>query len=267
MIDVGKRNVLGVRVDALDYDAAVARVVEAAQKREPYACTALAVHGLMTGVLDREQQYRLNSLDLVTPDGQPVRWALNSLYGTALPDRVYGPNLMLKVCEVAAERELPIYLYGATAATVKTLSENLVKRFPGIQIAGADPSLFRAFTGAERESFYGRVRDSGARLVFVGLGCPRQEVFAYECARQLGMPVISVGAAFDYHAGVVPEPPAVVQRMGMQWLVRLLQDPRRLWKRYVVYNSLFVLLFLAQRVGVWRPKEAGIPPREELMYG
>src|SRR6266567_4500660 len=113
MISRGKRNVLGVLVDAIDYEAAVGQVIAAAQERRPFALTALAVHGVMTGVLDRAHNARLNSFDLVTPDGQPVRWALNLLHGAHLPDRVYGPTLMLRVCQRAAAEGLPVFLYGS----------------------------------------------------------------------------------------------------------------------------------------------------------
>jgi N-acetylglucosaminyldiphosphoundecaprenol N-acetyl-beta-D-mannosaminyltransferase len=175
--------------------------------------------------------------------------------------------LMLEVCDAAVESSLPIYLYGADGTVVEKLSRNLVARFRGLDVAGAEPSLFRPFSVDEREAFYVRVRESGAALIFIGLGCPRQEVFAYECADELGIPVISVGAAFDYHAGVVAEPLAIVQRLGLQWLVRLMQDPRRLWKRYLGFNSLFLLLLGLQRVGAWRPAPTGVEPQRELMYG
>ena len=113
MMDKGKKSVLGVLIDAVDYEAAVARIVEAAKARRPYGATALAVHGVMTGVADGEHLWRLNQLDLVVPDGQPVRWALNLVYKVGLPDRVYGPKLMLEVCRVAEKEGLSIFLYGS----------------------------------------------------------------------------------------------------------------------------------------------------------
>lgn len=267
MIDRGKHNVLGVHVDAVDYEAAVAKIIEAAEAGTRFSCSALAVHGVMTGALDAEQRFRLNAFDLVTPDGQPVRWGLNALYGTDLADRVYGPTLMLKICETAAAAGLSIYLHGATLEVVAKLTENLEARYPGLKVAGATPSAFRQLTRAERRGALARIRNSGAAITFVGLGCPRQEVFAYETADELGMPVIAVGAAFDYHAGVKSEPPELIQRMGLQWLHRLIQDPRRLWKRYLVTNTLFVVLLAGQRLRLWRPSTIGRPPRSELNYG
>jgi N-acetylglucosaminyldiphosphoundecaprenol N-acetyl-beta-D-mannosaminyltransferase len=267
MIDRGKRNLLGVLVDAVDYDAAVARIIAAAEERRGYTCTALAVHGVMSGVLDREQRHRLNALDLVTPDGQPVRWGLNMLHRTRLRDRVYGPNLLLALCEAAAQRDLSIYLYGGRPQVVDELRERLRGRFSGLEVAGAEPSRFRRLNATERDDLLVRVSDSGAALLFVGLGCPRQEVFAYECAVDLSMPVVAVGAAFDYHSGAMTEPSPRTQRLGLQWAHRLSQEPGRLWRRYLGLNLLYVLLLVAQLAHLWHPRPAGTSPAERLNYG
>ena len=267
MIDRGKRNVLGVRVDALDYQAAVERIISAAAAGESYSCTALAVHGVMTGVLDSEHRHRLNTFDLVTPDGQPVRWAINALYRCRLPGRVYGPTLTLHVCARAADAGLPIFLFGSRREVVEKLRHRLTTRFPGLEIAGAEPSAFRRLDEADRQRLLERIRSSGAAITFVGLGCPRQEVFAYECAGELSMPVIAVGAAFDYHSGELSEPPSWMQRLGLQWAHRLAQDPRRLWKRYLGLNSLYLVLLALQLTGAWCPRTEGVAPREMLRYG
>lgn len=267
VIDAGKRNVLGVLVDAVDYEGAVERIATSAEAGRPCSCSALAVHGVMSGVLDPEQRHRINALDLVTPDGQPVRWALNALHRCGLPDRVYGPTLMLELCATAAARELPIFLFGSTSEVLEQLQTRLTDRYPDLPIVGAEPSAFKQLTEAERRELLARIRDSGARIAFVGLGCPRQEVFAYECAAELSMPVISVGAAFDYHAGLVSEPPERIQRLGLQWAYRLLQDPRRLWKRYLGLNPLYLLLLGLQLARLWRPRTDGVAPAERLRYG
>jgi N-acetylglucosaminyldiphosphoundecaprenol N-acetyl-beta-D-mannosaminyltransferase len=268
VIDYGKRNVLGVLVDAVDYTAAETRVVEAAREGRPYAVSALAVHGVMTGVLDDVHRHRLNSLDLVTPDGQPVRWALNWLHGTGLPDRVYGPNLALNLCGRAAAEGLPIYLYGSTTDVLAALQANLQQRFPALKIAGVEPSRFRRLTQQELDEVAERIRTSGARIAFVGLGCPRQEVFAYELRDALGMPVIAIGAAFDYHAGLVDEPPRWIQDRGLQWAYRLAQDPKRLWRRYVLLNPNYLARLLGQKLGLWRPDPRHTrQPVEVVGYG
>jgi N-acetylglucosaminyldiphosphoundecaprenol N-acetyl-beta-D-mannosaminyltransferase len=268
MIARGKRDILGVMVDVIDYEAAVDQAVEAAKAGRGFAVTALAVHGVMTGVLDPEQRFRLNEFDLAVPDGQPVRWALNLLHGASLKDRVYGPSLMLALCERCAADGLPIYLYGSTATVVSRLGDRLKARFPALRIAGSDPSRFRRITTSEKAEIVERIRASGARLVFVGLGCPRQEVWAYEFRDALSMPVIAVGAAFDFHAGVSPQAPPILQRAGLEWAYRLAHDPRRLWRRYAFLNPLYVAMITAQGTRMVRfgDRPASRPPHE-LNYG
>jgi exopolysaccharide biosynthesis WecB/TagA/CpsF family protein len=251
MISRGKRNVLGVLVDAIDYEAATEQVIAAAQERRPLALTALAVHGVMTGVLDRAHNARLNSFDLVTPDGQPVRWALNMLHGTHLQDRVYGPDLTLRVLERCAADGLPVYLYGSTEHTLARLLPALESTFPALKIAGAEASKFRQVQRGEDIAIADRIRSSGARLVLVGLGCPRQEVFVYAMRPLLDMPLMAVGAAFDYHAGLLRQPPPWMQRSGLEWLWRLALEPRRLWRRYVVLNPAYLARLGAQKAKIW----------------
>ncbi|HEX5690761.1 MAG TPA: WecB/TagA/CpsF family glycosyltransferase [Roseiflexaceae bacterium] len=268
MIDKGKQNVLGVGVDAVDYDAAVARILAAAREGRSMAVTALAVHGVMTGVLDATQRYRLNHLDLVVPDGQPVRWALNRLYHAQLPDRVYGPTLTLKLCEQAAREGLPIYLYGSRSAVLEALRNNLQARFPGLKVAGMQPSRFRQVSPDEKASIVETIRSSGAAMVFVGLGCPRQEVWAFEYRDALPMPVIAVGAAFDFHAGLLAQAPERLQRLGLEWLYRLTREPKRLWRRYVLLNPSYLTLLALQASGLKRFDIANAtPPTREIGYG
>ncbi len=252
-----KRNVLGVLVDACDYAAATEQIISAAREGRHFAVTALAVHGIMEGVGDRELRRQLNSLDLVTPDGQPVRWALNLLYGAGLKDRVYGPDLALWVLADAAQHGLPVYLYGATRATLDRMIASLRRWYPTLQIAGSEPSKFRGAEPGEAEQIAQRITGSGARLVLVGLGCPRQERFAYAMRPLLPMPLLAIGAAFAYHAGELPNPPLWVQRNGLQWLWRLGSEPRRLWRRYALANPAFLALLGAQKTRMWR---AAPPP-------
>ena len=164
MIDFGKKNLLGVHIDAVDYQAAVNRFVEAGKQSKRLTVTALAVHGVMTGALDDEHRHRLNSLDMVVPDGMPVRWGLNLLHRTGLPDRVYGPNLMLKVCEAAAQHGLPLYFFGTQRDTLDKLIANLRAKFPEIMIAGSEPSQFRKVSEDESSAMVERIRASGAKI-------------------------------------------------------------------------------------------------------
>lgn len=196
----------GVGVSVIDYEAAVRRIIDAAHKPASLAVSALAVHGVITGARDTMHRYRLNQLDLVTPDGQPVRWALALLHGERLKSRVYGPDLMLDVCAAAAKERLPIYFYGSRSEVLLRLVENIRARFPGIVIAGALPSLFRRVTPSENAEILKTIQASDARIVFVGLGCPRQEVWVFENTPHLAMPTIAVGAAFDFHAGLSKQP-------------------------------------------------------------
>lgn len=261
MIDAGKTDVIGVLVDAVDYDGAVARIIDAAVDRRPYQVSALAVHGVMTGVDDPEHLARLNSFDLVTPDGQPVRWAMNWIHHTGLHERVYGPDLTLAVCRAAVERDLSVYFHGSTTDTLEHLERRLPTLVPGLRIAGTSPSTFGTSTPAELDALAERIRATGASICFVGLGCPRQEVFVHENADRLSMPCLAVGAAFDFHAGLQKEPPAWVQRAGLQWLQRLLGNPRRLWRRYLVLNPRFAWRVLLQRTGRYEAPEAVEPFR------
>jgi N-acetylglucosaminyldiphosphoundecaprenol N-acetyl-beta-D-mannosaminyltransferase len=268
MIDRGKHNLLGVGIDAVDYAGAVERIVVAAREQRPLAVSALAVHGVMTGVLDAAHRYRLNALDLVCPDGQPVRWGLNLLHRAGLSERVYGPQLMLEVCRAAAENGLPIFLFGGDEQLLGTLSNNLIEKFSSLQIAGTRSSKFRQLSEPEWRDLMAEVRDSGARIMFVGLGCPRQEVFAFEAREALSMPTLAVGAAFNFHSGLLPQAPPVLQRWGLEWLYRLVQEPRRLWRRYVLLNPAYLALLAAQKLGLRRfDREQLEPPAASILYG
>lgn len=243
-----RHSVLGVGVHAVDYDQATDAILAAARAGRPFAATALAVHGVMTGRCDAAQRARLNQLDLVTPDGQPVRWAMNWLHRTTLRDRVYGPFLMLRVCERAASEGLPVFLYGSDAATLGNLERALRVRMPGLQIAGTRPSRFRLASETEWAADGRTLRDSGAKVVFCGLGCPRQEAWVHAMRRQLSVPLVAVGAAFALWAGNQPMAPAWMQRAGLEWLFRLSREPRRLARRYLVYNPLFVAGIVRQKL-------------------
>lgn len=252
MIDHGRHPVLGVGINAMDAEAAVEAVICAARDRRPLTVSCSAVHSVMEGALDPEHGYRLNALDLVLPDGQPVRWALRWRHGVKLPGRVYGPDVMLAACARAAEDGIAIFLYGSRREILDPLVENLRIRFPKLVVAGARPSAFRTVTEAEQLAIASEICGSGAGIVFVGLGCPRQEIWAYENAKLIGLPLIAVGAAFDFHAGALPQAPGWMQRSGMEWLFRLGQEPRRLWKRYLYLNPLYLFLLAGEILGVAR---------------
>ncbi len=268
MIDNGKLNILGVKINAIDYEASVARIMEASRQQRPLAVSALAVHGVMTGVLDSEHRHRLNQLELIVPDGQPVRWAMNRLYGARLKDRVYGPNLMLETCRAAADSGTPIFLFGGKRELLDALESSLIRKFPRLVVAGTLPSRFRHVTPEEKLEIIHEINDSGAGVVFVGLGCPRQEVWAYEFKDHLKMPVLAVGAAFNFHAGLLPQAPAILQRCGLEWFYRFCKEPKRLWQRYLILNPFYVGLLFCQWSGLRRfDSENTVPPAREVLYG
>ncbi len=266
MLDGGRHRLLGVDVDAVDYEAAVSRIVDAAIEGRHLGVSALAVHGVMTGHDDEEQRFRLNALDLVVPDGQPVRWALNALHGTGLRDRVYGPTLTLEVCRAAAAADLPIYLYGSQPQVLQALLANLQRLHPGLRVVGSRPSLFRVATAQEQQDIAAQIRASGAAICLVGLGCPRQEVFVYEHRDLLPMPVLAVGAAFDFHAGMLDQAPGWMQDRGLEWLYRLIKEPRRLWHRYLILNPRYVLGVARQRLGKGGYDASGTEPGQPIRY-
>ena len=268
MIDRGRHNILGVLVNAVDYEAAVHRIMDAAERKDALGVTALAVHGVMTGVMDDAHRHRLNNLDLIVPDGQPVRWALNRLHGTKLSDRVYGPTLMLKTCAEAERRGVSVFLLGSDASMLESLTTSLRRQFPDLKIAGTRPSAFRQISPDEKAELITSVRDSGAGITFVGLGCPRQEVFVYEFVQGLGMPCLAVGAAFAFHAGELDQAPPWMQRLGLEWFYRLKKEPARLWRRYLLLNPLYVSLLTLQVLGLRCPDASDTKlPQGEILYG
>jgi N-acetylglucosaminyldiphosphoundecaprenol N-acetyl-beta-D-mannosaminyltransferase len=267
MLNKGKRNIIGILIDAVDYEAATDFVLCAAREKRAAAVSAVAVHGLMTGVLNREQKFRLNHFDLLVPDGQPVRWAVNALYRAGLPDRVYGPNLMLKLCARAAAEGLPVYFYGSTRDVLSSLKRSLEERFPRILIAGMECSKFRRLAPEEKPIIAASICNSGASIVFVGLGCPRQEVFAYEFHDILPMPLVAVGAAFPFLAGKIPQAPRWMQDVGLEWVFRLALEPQRLWRRYVLLNPTYIFFVVIQALGLSSFSTNGQAPSDELLYG
>ena len=250
MINQGKYSILGININAVDYEFAVNKITLAAKNKVACSVSALAVHGVMTGFLDRIHARRLNGLDLVVPDGQPVRWALSWLYGKKLPDRVYGPNLTLKVAESLTKEGLSIYLYGSQEETLKKFAQNLGEMYPGLKIAGMEASKFRRLDESERLDLVQRIKASGANAVFLGLGCPRQETWAYEYRNLLDIPILAVGAAFDFHAGTLPQAPKWMQDAGLEWFFRLTQEPKRLWQRYAILNPLYLWHIFQQYLGL-----------------
>lgn len=236
---------LGQAVDALGWDEALARIGAWAKARESRRVCCANVHVVVTARGLPRLAEALSGADLVVPDGAPIAWMLRHL-GTPRQRRIAGPDLMWRLCEEAAAAGIGIYLYGAGPETLTRLSERLREAFPGVQIAGAESPPFRELEPAEEQAAIERINAAGAGLVFVGLGCPKQELWMARQGGRVNAVMIGVGAAFDFHAGTVRRAPPWMRRMGLEWLHRLGQEPRRLLRRYVVTNVHFLFLALAQ---------------------
>ncbi|QDT35899.1 WecB/TagA/CpsF family glycosyltransferase [Stratiformator vulcanicus] len=235
-----KVDVFGLQVSPTNYREATESIIEAAREHRPAVVSCHAVHALITFSGNPELRAKANTFAMITPDGQPVRWALNLLHGTKLGDRVYGPDLTLSLCQAAAEEGVSIYLYGGTPDVLASLEHNLVNRFPALEIAGSESPPFRTLTPDEDAAVVERINRSGAGLVFIGLGCPKQDLFAFDHRERIDAVQVCVGAAFDFHAGVKRTAPPWMQRTGLEWLFRLCEEPKRLWKRYFVTNSIYL---------------------------
>jgi exopolysaccharide biosynthesis WecB/TagA/CpsF family protein len=265
-VEGGKKNLLGVLIDGVDEAYATGEIIQAARQRRALSVSAIAVHGVMEGVLDPAHRYRLNHLDLVVADGQPVRWALNLMHAAGLRERVYGPNLTLSVLAQAARERIPVFFYGSTPEVLALLRVNLKAKFPDLIIAGTQPSIFRRTPPEIAAQIADRIRQSGARVVFVGLGCPRQEVWAYEFRDRLKMPIVAVGAAFPFLAGTLRQAPRWMQDRGLEWFFRLCSEPRRLWRRYLLMSPAYLFLVACQLLG-FHFHSKGKPPNGEFLYG
>jgi N-acetylglucosaminyldiphosphoundecaprenol N-acetyl-beta-D-mannosaminyltransferase len=245
---IAKVPLFGIGISVTDYAGACAAIMQAARARRSYAVSALATHGLTTAARDAELGELVNSIEMVTPDGQPVRWAMNMLHHTALSERVYGPDLVAAVCAAAASEGMGIYLFGSTPETCRAVAEELPRRYPGLRIAGVQPDRFRDATPDEDLADIERIAGSAAHIVLVGRGCPRQERWVALHRGLVPAPMLAVGAAFDYIAGNIPRPPRWMQRAGLEWLFRLSQEPTRLYRRYLVHNSLFCLMLARELI-------------------
>lgn len=239
-------NVLGVGVHALSLDEARDRLVALrGQQRCGYVCCATAYN---TSLARRDVALRraYNAALLTTPDGMPLVW-LGRWHGHSATTRVYGPDLLLAVCDAGRAVGLRHFFFGGVPGVAEQLGATLTARFPGLAVAGTFTPPFRELTPGEFARLQKQVAASRADIVWVGLSTPKQEKFMAAAWEQLDAAVlVGVGAAFDFHSGRVRQAPCWMQRSGLEWLHRLATEPRRLWRRYLVHNPLFVLRTVAQ---------------------
>jgi N-acetylglucosaminyldiphosphoundecaprenol N-acetyl-beta-D-mannosaminyltransferase len=251
-LTLASRHVLGMRVDALtSYEDASQHVARwARDRRSAYVCVA-TVHMVMEAFDSSAFQRVVNGADLVTPDGRPLVWTLRSL-GVRGATQVRGTDLTTHVVERAAREGIPIGLYGGTPDLLEAFVGILEKRFPGVRVVCQIAPPFRPLTPEEDETVTKEILSSGARILFVGIGCPKQERWMEAHKERIPAVMLGVGAAFDFHTGRVRQAPLWMQVAGLEWLFRLIMDPKRLWKRYARHNPRFVALFLLQLLGLLR---------------
>jgi N-acetylglucosaminyldiphosphoundecaprenol N-acetyl-beta-D-mannosaminyltransferase len=238
--------VLGVPLALADYERTMDWIDAIVAAGERATLSAAAVHLVMVAQEDEETRRAVTDVSLVVPDGQPLVWALRALGHEAT--RVYGPDLMAKYCERSAANGTRMYLYGGrNQGALVELALRLRRRYPGLRIVGGYSPPFRPLTDEERDWVAEDVNRSKADVVWVGTGQPKQEIWMREMRPLLDAPMlIGVGAAFDFHAGLVPQAPAWMQKTGLEWVYRLSKEPRRLWRRYARYNPRFVASFARQ---------------------
>jgi N-acetylglucosaminyldiphosphoundecaprenol N-acetyl-beta-D-mannosaminyltransferase len=252
-----RAEVLGVPLAVSDYEQVLDWMEATIETGGRGYLTAAAVNLVMSARADPATMSAVLDATLAVPDGQPLVWALK-LLGHARATRVYGPDLMAGFCGRAALSHTPMYLYGGrTEQALDLLKDRLCERFPGLNIAGGYSPPFRALTTEEEQRVIAEIDGCGAQVVWVGTGQPKQELWMHAMRPRLRAPLlVGVGAAFDFHAGIVPQAPGWMQRNGLEWSYRLAREPRRLWRRYASQNPRFVAGFARQYIS-----ERRYPPR------
>ncbi len=248
---IARVNILGVGISAVNMPTVLQTIEAWIDRHESrYVCVS-PVHSIMESQRDEHLRHIHNATGLVTPDGMPLVW-LSRLMGFREVEQVCGSDLMLSVCGQFhfTQQDYRHFFYGGTPAVLKQLQAQLLERFPNLQVAGIYAPPFRPLTPAEDRIVVNRINASKPDIVWVGLGAPKQERWMADHVGRLHAPVlIGVGAAFDFHAGTKKRAPRWMQRCGLEWLFRLMMEPRRLWQRYLINNPWFLWLVLRQALG------------------
>ena len=247
-----RANILGVGVSAIDMAQALAILDDWIARRDPHYVCVSTVHGIMECQKSPSLRRMFNASGLTTPDGMPLVW-ISRLQGFGQVRRVYGPDLMLAMCEQSLAKGYRHYLYGGREGVAEELKAKLEQRFPGLQVVGTHCPPFHPLTPEEDREVVTQIRATRPDIVWVGMSTPKQDIWSAEHVGLLDVPVvIGVGAAFDFLSGRKKQAPRWMRQSGLEWLFRLLQEPRRLWRRYLIYNPQFVAKFLAQWLGLRR---------------
>jgi len=252
MIFLGKFKIIDNDITACDYEYILQKIHEAITKKKKLLISPIASHTLVKAHYDKKLKKILDGFDYLVPDSQWVKRAIWFLYGKRLKERVYGPKLMLRVCQLAEHKGLRIFLYGNTKLVLDKLEEKLNDLFPRLKIVGKEESKFRPLTEKEEVELIKKVEKVKSQIIFVCLGSPKQEIFSYNLSKKLKslVIIIPVGAAFDFIAGVKKQAPRWMGEIGFEWLWRLIQEPKKLWRRYLMDGLLFINLILIKKINM-----------------
>lgn len=239
------QNVIGFSITALPFDELLAVILEWAKCGLSKVVCIANVHMLIEGYRDQKFANVLAAADMLTPDGMPLVWMLR-LLGNSKQERVAGPDVLPALCKLASVEEVSLFFLGSQASILERMRNRLEQEFPNLRIAGMEPLPFRPMTVEEDEAIVQKLNTSGAGIVLVSLGCPKQERWMAEHKDRVKMVMIGVGGAFPMFAGIHKRAPQFIQKLGLEWLYRLIQEPHRLWKRYFETIPVFLWLALKQ---------------------
>jgi len=244
-----KYEMFGLQIDATTLKQAVESIVSDIEDSRWSRCEFLAVNNLVYSVKSSSFRETLSSFDYIFPDGMPIYWGIKWMRNAISAERITARDFVDVLCKRAQDEAFPVYFYGCTKRVINTLIQKLSVKYPHLQIVGYEPSKFQPLTNQECSEIFERVNQSGARILFVGMGCPVQEELVSSIENKIEAVQLCVGSAFLVHSGTIVVAPKIMQNIGLEWLYRLLQEPRRLWRRYLFTNSYFLWISLK---AAWR---------------
>jgi N-acetylglucosaminyldiphosphoundecaprenol N-acetyl-beta-D-mannosaminyltransferase len=244
---------IDVFLSSTSYSQSIIQIDDWVKQGEGHYICAANVHMVMEAHDSSSFRKIVNDADLVTPDGMPLVWMMR-LKGEHKQERVYGPTLMLQVLDMAQRNKIPVGFYGGSPDVLNTLVERMHEKYPALIIKFSLSPHFGQMSAEEDKLVVEMIRQSAIRILFVGLGCPKQEIWMAAHKDKIPAVMIGVGAAFDFHAGKKAQSPSILQRIGLEWLFRLFHEPKRLWRRYLYNNPRFVFLAIADLLGFYNPR-------------
>jgi N-acetylglucosaminyldiphosphoundecaprenol N-acetyl-beta-D-mannosaminyltransferase len=233
--------VIGTFIDALDWNDSIEKIKKWGEKRESRIVCLCNAHSSVTATKDSALAAALAKSDMVLPDGSPVAWMLRQK-GFKQQHRIAGPDLMEKLCRSIENTNLGVFLFGSTPETLQKLEKHINSNYPNLRLKGKLSPKYGDWSLEDETSYIKMINGSEAGITFIGLGCPKQEIWMAKNRDKIHSVMLGVGAAFDFHAGTIKRAPPIMQKAGLEWLHRLLSEPRRLWKRYLITNTKFIYL-------------------------